>query len=374
MDNDANINNYNYFESYFTNLKRYDYGKFWEDFSDKDSPFHDTLHLLHEISNKLMINRLKSWWIIWYKDEDRRLYLWEKNRKSIETYSEKISHGIIESFMVLANTITWRYFVENDVQAIYKNHLNLDERSFYSIDRNGHVWLWVTNYTHFTSPIRRYVDIVIHRIIKCIERGDELPYTTEDLKFIAKHSNNTRLKIEVIWSQMFFEIDWNKYLKRVSDRLWKEPKVYDIKEYIRNSVSNGKKMPNCMKEAIKTKIETTPVWDWWWAIWVILFWKDIDLKIFLKDHILNWEKLWNNSWPLKILNLIVQTQLLKWDEFIFDMEEIETENEYKLTVKLHWNKMASYASNPWKLWDMNYIKWFVRNVVLEKVFSYFINL
>ena len=367
LNEQCELLNYSFYDSDFKNLKRYNYESFWEDFQNKDSEFHSTLHLLKEISNKLFINRLKSWWTIWYQDEDRRLFIWNKLQKVSYDYSEKISHDIIESFMVLANCTTWRYFAENEVDAIYKQHLWLDERSFYTPEKWMHLWLWISNYTHFTSPIRRYVDMINHRIIKSIEREDELPYKKSDLKFIAEHCNNTRLKIDVIWSQLDFEYKWKKILKKITNRLWKDPEVYDLKDFIRENVHRWKKMPKCMKEAIKHKIDTTSIWTWWWIIWVVLFWKDKDLKEYLREKLL-----WNNFLkPWKILNLIEQTQILRWWNTIFEIKEIEKNNLYSIEVLLHWNKITSYSMNTWKFWDISSIKWKVRLEIINRIFDYF---
>ncbi len=370
LDDQAIVQSSKYFESHLTNLMRYDYSSFWDDFDNRDSNLNSQLHLLHEISNKLLINRLKSGSVIWYEDEDRRLYLWEKYEKPIVSYSEKISHSIIESLMVLANTTTGRYLAEQWVDAIYKKHESLGERSFYTSSVWNHMWLWVNNYTHFTSPIRRYVDIIVHRIIKAIERNEEIAYKKNDLELIADHSNNTRLKIEVLWSEACHEMKAEKYLEKTKMRLGQEPEVYDIKDYIRLSVSRRKKMPNCMKEAIKHKIDTTSIWKWWWVVWVILFWKDKDLKEYLRDKLLTNRELR----PGRILNMIVQTQILKWEQSIFESCEVENSNKYSVEILLHWNRIAYYSSNTWKLWDMNQIKWKVRLTIVEKIFDYFINL
>ena len=53
-------------------------------------------------------------------------------------------------------------------------------RAFYSPASLGHYGLALENYTHFTSPIRRYSDVLVHRALL----GDEPP---EDLVAVAGH-------------------------------------------------------------------------------------------------------------------------------------------------------------------------------------------
>ncbi|AHY46839.1 VacB and RNase II family 3'-5' exoribonuclease [Rubrobacter radiotolerans] len=60
-------------------------------------------------------------------------------------------------------------------------------RAHYSPEPNGHFGLALEDYTHFTSPIRRYSDVLVHRALL----GEEQP---EDLGEIAEHISERERK------------------------------------------------------------------------------------------------------------------------------------------------------------------------------------
>ena len=70
----------------------------------------------------------------------------------------------------------------------------------YSTECTGHFGLAAKYYTHFTSPIRRYPDLQIHRIIKENLRGrlnaERIAHYQEILPEVAEHSRKTERRAD----------------------------------------------------------------------------------------------------------------------------------------------------------------------------------
>lgn len=59
-----------------------------------------------------------------------------------------------------------------DAQVIQMVMLRSLSQAVYSPDESGHFGLGFPSYTHFTSPIRRYPDLIVHRAVKSVIHGE----------------------------------------------------------------------------------------------------------------------------------------------------------------------------------------------------------
>ena len=67
---------------------------------------------------------------------------------------------------------------------------HLMQRANYSHKNLGHFGLNLDAYAHFTSPIRRYPDLMVHRQLKAMIRGDDWVYDEEETADVAEHCSN----------------------------------------------------------------------------------------------------------------------------------------------------------------------------------------
>jgi ribonuclease R len=81
-----------------------------------------------------------------------------------------------------------------DAQLLQTVMLRSLRQAVYSPDNVGHFGLAYEQYTHFTSPIRRYPDLLIHRAIKAALRKEKL--TKLKLDAVGEHCSMTERRAD----------------------------------------------------------------------------------------------------------------------------------------------------------------------------------
>jgi len=191
--------------------------------SDRYADVKDTVFLFAELTRILQANRQKKGSITLDVKEAKILLM--DDQIIIPDYERAFSHQIIEAFMVLANETVAEYMQSIEAPFVYRIHekpseekattfrafaqslglnarfvaddvkpydyqkllksaealpvysvlnrvmLRSMQKARYSPENVGHFGLASTCYCHFTSPIRRYPDLCIHRIIKDVING-----------------------------------------------------------------------------------------------------------------------------------------------------------------------------------------------------------
>jgi ribonuclease R len=131
------------------------------------------------------------------------------------------AHLVVQELMILANRTAAEHFASKGIGLLYRNHrgnpvadkptlqedlriaaeggLHSDAaakrlsmmigRATLSGKVSGHFGLNIPVYAWMTSPIRRYADLVNQRIALATIRGEDSPYTTDELDAVGEHLN-----------------------------------------------------------------------------------------------------------------------------------------------------------------------------------------
>jgi ribonuclease R len=150
---------------------------------------------------------------------------------SLETNND-IAHKIIETLMILTNItiskhvpniIPQRYHCKIRNEFVLANYFDNEiinaifsikqyKPAVYDAYNEGHFGLGISSYTHFTSPIRRYFDVIIHRLLSGVEY--------ENLDIILQHINKREVYIEKI-VKLYENLKILSFLETQLTKIWK---------------------------------------------------------------------------------------------------------------------------------------------------------
>lgn len=175
--------------------------------------------------------------------------------------SSMILKQMIEEFAILANgTIGAFLFVHDPLAGFYRGCVVDEERSKalsqctssadalqmiiqdqiradYTTKGDKHSLVGKDHYTHFTSPLRRYSDCVVHFMVKSILLNKPAPFNVDRLRFLSSYSNKysklerniqfSDKKIVTLWAlhsllntcmsenkSVYIRIQFNSYVKQ----------------------------------------------------------------------------------------------------------------------------------------------------------------
>ena len=200
--------------------------------------------------------------------------------EAIIALERNVAHRLIEEFMLLANETVASYLEANEVPALYRVHEEPDilkvakfeefirgfgyslaapldglrpnhfqklierihdkpeekpiaflmlrtmQKARYAPENLGHFGLAAKSYTHFTSPIRRYPDLVVHRSLRAARHkklNDELREEwAEDMPETARHTSEMERRADDAEREL---LQWKK-VKFMADKVGDEFEGY----------------------------------------------------------------------------------------------------------------------------------------------------
>ena len=265
------------FEAVIKSKRKYSYdkvdefleGKF-EDSDDTDKTILSWLMPLWERVKKIRTKRLESG-LDFSSDEIKMTLNEEGLIESIELEKETPSHKLIEDCMLLANKAAAKMIdfgifrvhekpSSNSIDELYESltalgiNIDVDEKNFVKVVRDiqkqakmmgiekevdkliirsqqqarydakntGHYALGFEKYTHFTSPIRRYSDLTLHRLLKSIIRKDkkQMEFILRNIEaLVVKISELEREAMKVEWD--FYDRKYARYAKENIGNVYK---------------------------------------------------------------------------------------------------------------------------------------------------------
>ena len=233
--------------------RRFAYEEVQEMIEGGDGDFKDEILIFNKLATKLREKRMAQGSINFHSEEVK--FVLDENMKPIDTYVkvQNEANMLIEDFMLLANrtiaesigrkdskyhgyTFVYRVHDEPDPEKLYnfiamvsrlgysmnistreslvksynalfdavegKGEKNLVEtvalrtmaKALYSTVNIGHYGLAFPFYTHFTSPIRRYPDLMVHRLIERYMIDNQPSVSQSEYEVLCKHASEMERK------------------------------------------------------------------------------------------------------------------------------------------------------------------------------------
>lgn len=257
IDGNGKVISYDIFPSYIKSRKQMTYKNVNKILDENIIPegygeFADTLKLMHELSKILRQEKINRGYIDFGIDEAKVIQ--DENGKAIDIVKRIQGTGekLIEDFMIAANETVATHISNLDLPFIYRVHdlpnaekiedfsnlikqmgyqihTNLNKitpvtmqkllnefrdkdefvilsdmllrsmkKAIYSTNNIGHFGLASKNYTHFTSPIRRFPDLTVHRLLRTylFENRIDMETINFNAKYlidVAEHSSETEV-------------------------------------------------------------------------------------------------------------------------------------------------------------------------------------
>lgn len=191
--------------------------------ADKEHPGHELLTQAKTIAMGLLTKRRQKGAMVLYDLNNGWVTSEEGFIKKLENKDAVIGYIIIQEMMILANAEVAKLGAARGLPLLYRSHNARDagpelealvkviqegldhpiagldelrknthkllEKATYGSKNTGHFGLGLQAYLHFTSPIRRYADLVNHRQVKAMIHGEAPPYTVEQIEEVAQHIN-----------------------------------------------------------------------------------------------------------------------------------------------------------------------------------------